>query len=122
GNRIDVRVAVGADRGLSDRDTADGCDFRGDLGGRQNAPLAGFGALAEFYLEHFHLRVSGDFAQFVVTEVSLFIAYTVLGGAHLEDDIGAAFEVPGRQTSLAGIQPAAAPGGARRQGLDGRFG
>ena len=116
---VDLRVAVGRDRVLVGRDATDLGDLLGDLAGRQDAALAGLGALAELELDHPDLFVGGDALQAVVTQVAVLVAGAVFGGADLEDDVAAAAQVIGRQAAFAGVEPAVGELGALGQGLDG---
>ncbi len=85
---------------------ADGGDLRRHLDRRQDAALAGLGALAELELEHLHLIECCDLAQAVVVERAIQRAHPVFGGADLEDDIAAALQVIRRKAAFAGVQPA----------------
>ena len=110
-----VRVTIGTERILSRSDAADARDLVVHLGARQDAALARFGALAELDLEHAHLRDGGDLVQPVVAQLAVQIAHSVLGGADLEHEVAAAFQVIGRQSAFAGIHPAARLLGTHRQ-------
>ena len=109
-------MAVGAQGRLTGLDTANHGDFRRDLHRRQNATLAGFGALTQLYLEHAHLLVGGDVTQTFFAQMTFRITHAVLGGTNLEDDVGAAFEMIRRQTALTGIHPHAGQARALGQG------
>ena len=65
-----ARVARRRDAVLALRDAADRGDFRRHLGGRQDAAVAGLGALAELDLDHLDLLVGGDGGEISRVETS----------------------------------------------------
>ena len=117
---LDLGMTVGADGIGAGPDAADAGDFLGHLHGREDAALAGLGPLAEFDLEHPHLGMGRNRREFRLVEPAGLVTYAVLGGTDLEHQIRAAFEVPGRQSALTGIQPALAQPGPAGQGLNRR--
>ena len=100
------RVPVRADGIMAGRDAADPGDLLGDLAARQDAALTRFRALAQLDLDHAHLLVGGDPGQLAVIQVAVLVAHAVFCGADLEHDVGAAFQVIGRQSAFTGIHPA----------------
>ena len=76
--------------------------------------MPGF-APCELDLEHPDLGVGGDRPELLVRQAAVGVAHAVLGGADLEDDVAAAFEMEGRQPAFAGIHPAAGLRRAARQ-------
>ena len=74
-------MPIGTVRILPGGDAANGRDFRGYLDARQNAALAGLGALRQLDLEHLHLRDCRELMQCVLIEASVLTADAIFGGA-----------------------------------------
>ena len=109
---VDLGMPVGADRGLVRRDAANARDLVRHLGGGQDAALARFRSLTELEFDHPDLFQRHDLPQAVKVEPAPGIAHAVFGGADLENEVGTAFEMIGRESALAGIEPGAGPGAA----------
>ena len=85
-------MSVRAQGILALRDAPGACDHFGDLGCRQDPPLAGLGALGQFDLEHADAFVGGDLAQLVIVQFSAGIAHAILRRADLEYQVAAALQ------------------------------
>ena len=99
-------MAVRADGITADRYIPDSGNFFRHLAPRKDAALAGFCPLAHFDFKHAYSFVCGDLAYLVIVEVAFGIPYPVLGCTDLENDVGAALEVIGRQGTFTGVHPA----------------
>ena len=95
--------------------------FSGNFYCRENAALARLGALTQLELDHFHLFEVAEFTQFVVTEISVAVSNAVFRGTDLKDNVAPAFQMPGRQSAFAGIQPVARHARSVRQRKYRRF-
>ncbi len=113
------RMAGGRDTILARLDAANGGDFRGHLGGRQNAAMAGLGALGEFHLDHFDLRLSGGLAEFLGRKAAVKIAAAEIAGRDFPDDVASRFTVIGAEAAFAGVMGEIADLGAAVEGADG---
>src|ERR1700733_834019 len=99
--------------------TAHGGDFGADLGGGQDAPVAGLGALAELYFDHADVWVGRHGGETLRAEAAGFVAGTEITGADFPDEVAAAFEVVGADAALAGVVGEIAEFGAFVEGADG---
>ena len=76
---------------------------RGDLGGGQNAAMAGFRALTKLELDHLDLIALRALREFLRAERAVAIAATEIAGADFPDQIAAVFAVIGAISAFAGI-------------------
>ena len=93
-------------------------DFRCHFCARQDAAMAGFGALAEFDLDHFDLRIARLRLETVGIERAVGFAAAEIAAAQFPDEIAAKFAVVDRNTAFAGIMREAAELGTLVQGAD----
>ena len=78
-------------------------DLRGHLGRRQDAAVAGLGALGDLDLDHLDLRQGGVLAERLRLEVAVGVPAPEVAGADLPDEVAAGFRVVLRQAPLAGV-------------------
>src|SRR5579863_4080019 len=94
-------------------------DFGADLGGRQDAAMAGLCALAQLDLDHLDLLAGGDAGESLGGKGAIGISGAEIAGAQLPDDVAAEFPVIGAEASLTGIVREAALFGALVERPDG---
>ena len=102
---VNIRVPVGAEGVLAHGDAAGACDHLSHLGARQDAALAGLGALGELDFHHPNFVVAGHCPEPVIAELTLLVTHAVLGGAYLEYQITAALQVVAGDRPLTRVQP-----------------
>jgi len=78
-------------------------DLRGDLVPRQNAAVARLGALAQFHLDHLHLRIHRLLDEALRIEAPLFVAATEVTAAQFPDQVTAVLAVITADAAFAGI-------------------
>ena len=94
--RAEFAVAGGGDAVHPHRHPARFGNFRGDLGARQHATVAGFGPLAEFDLDHFYLRVTRIGLEPLLIETAIRIAAPKVTRANFPNQITTMRSVMGR--------------------------
>lgn len=101
------------------RHAAGGGDFRIHLLRRQNAAVAGFGALAELDFNHFHLRALRLFGKAARIEMAVGGAAAEIAAAQLPHQIAVVFAVIAADAALAGVVVEVAFGRAEVERADG---
>jgi hypothetical protein len=86
-------VAVRAQRIPTLGDAANGRNLGRHLVAQQDAALARFGSLRQLDLEGPHGRLRGQFAQARIGQVAVLVAYAVLRGTDLEDNVAATVQM-----------------------------
>ena len=100
------RDAIGADR-----DTACLRNFLGDLAARQDAAMAGLGALAELDLDHFDLRILRGLCKLIGIEGAVIGPAAEIAAADFPHEVTAVRTVIARDAPFAGIVVEIARGG-----------
>ncbi len=101
--RREGRMARRRDAVLTHSHAARCGDLGGDLGGRQHAAMARFGALRQLDLDHLDLSLARLGCEFVGVETSVCVAATEIARRHFPDDVAAVFTVIWRDRTFAGI-------------------